>query len=408
MKHKYLQQYSESEAKIIAHDIIENYSGKPYEFVLTIPAYRENSDFFLRLKNTLLLSHHILLIVVINQPDDSKTPTDINKNQQLWDSIHQQCDSQHTTQGFSFLHWQSSSTLLIDRFSEGQRIPKKQGVGLARKIACDIACHLIDANIVKNPWIHTTDADTRLPDNYFLALAEQAQQQHSAAVYGFKHQIANGEISNATQSYEKALNYYVEGLEWAGSPYSFHTMGSCIAIHAHFYMQARGYPKRAGGEDFYLLNKMAKLGSILKINHCEIKIDARLSDRVPFGTGPAVEKILQTHDFDYYNPEIFLALKAILQAAASLFDHKNKPRQWLAQLSTQQQVAVCNIGIENFFTHLSKQINTATQCRHHWHDWLDAFKTLKLIHALEKDYPKVAINQAIAELAELKARIDEP
>jgi len=311
---KYLNQFSEPQAKTIAH---------------------EDSAFFLRLKNTLLKTHRALVIIIINQPDtDKNTAIDTHKNQQLWDSINQHCQSQYHDKNSQFLHCHLSGVLVVDQFSQGLRIPEKQGVGLARKIACDIACELIAHNIVKGEWIFTTDADTHLPENYFLALNQQAQKQHSAAVYTFKHFCEDSTINNATQLYEKALNYYVAGLQWAGSYYGFHTIGSCIAINAQAYMQARGYPKRAGGEDFYLLNKLAKLGKILAIKDCRLSIDARLSDRVPFGTGPAVDKIIQEQQFNYYHPQVFKELKELLTRSEALFNYQHKTDQWLLLLST--------------------------------------------------------------------------
>ena len=401
---KYLNQYSEPQAKAIALRMIEAHSQNPYEFVLAIPAYREDVAFFLRLKNTLLKAHRTLLIIVINQPNtDKDVSIDTQKNQQLWDSIGQHCQSQYYENNYQFLHCHCSGVLLIDQFSEGLRIPEKQGVGLARKMACDIACELIVHQLIRYEWIFTTDADTSLPENYFLALQNNAQTQHSAAVYDFKHQGGNTAISEATKLYEKSLNYYVAALQWAGSRYGFHTIGSCIAIKAQAYMQARGYPKRAGGEDFYLLNKLAKLGEILRIKDCILAIDARLSDRVPFGTGPAVEKILQAQDYNYYHPQVFKELKALLTASELLFNYRHKTQQWLGQLSPQLQWALAEIGIEGFFNHLNTQIKTAEQCKYHWHDWLDGFKTLKLIHALEAHYPKLPLTQAIDKFAELQA-----
>ena len=65
-------------------------------------------------------------------------------------------------------------------------------------------------------------------------------------------------------------------------------------INAEHYAQSAGFPKLAAGEDFYLLNKLAKIGKIipLKIINQPIYIQARISNRTPFGTGPALDKII--------------------------------------------------------------------------------------------------------------------
>lgn len=410
---KYLAHYAEPLANEITEKFLLTNKHKRYQNVLTIPAYKEDPAFFLRLKKSLLKNHNILLIIIINQPDNNdNTVYNTQKNQQLWDSIHQHCELEQKDKNVSILNLDNSGIILVDCFNEGKQLPEKQGVGLARKIACDIACHLISKNIVESQWVHSTDADTTLPDNYFSSLNEKAKQQdnteYSAAVYAFAHKGDDAQIDTATQLYEKALNYYVAGLRWAGSHYAFHTIGSCIAINVKYYANARGYPKRAGGEDFYLLNKLAKLGKVFTLSESKILIESRLSDRVPFGTGPATRKILEEANFTYYHPQVFAALKNIIEKNDTLFNERNSPQNWLAQFNDKTQFALNAIGMDKFFRHLSIQINSEQQCQRHFRDWLDAFKTLKLIHSLEQYYPKVALNQAISEFDELKAKNDKP
>ena len=410
---KYLAQYSEPLANEIAENFLLTSQHQRYQNALTIPAYKEDPAFFLRLKNSLLNNHAVLLIIIINQPDNTGSKIDdTHKNQQLWECIHQHSELEQKNKHFSILNLHSSTIILVDCFNEGKQLPEKQGVGLARKIACDIACHLISESIIESQWIHSTDADTTLPDNYFSLfnkkINEQAHDQYSAAVYAFTHKGGDTEVNTATALYENALNYYMAGLQWAGSHYAFHTIGSCVAVNAKYYMDARGYPKRAGGEDFYLLNKLAKLGDILRLNEAKILIESRLSDRVPFGTGPATRKILEEASFTYYHPQVFLALKNIIEKSDNLFNEKNSPDNWLAQFSESNQLALKSIGIHKFFTHLSTQINDKQQCQRHFRDWLDAFKTLKFIHRLEEFYPKIPLNQAILEFDELKAKNDRP
>jgi len=82
----------------------------------------------------------VLLIIVINQPDrNDNAAADTQRNQQLWDTIENNTDSQEQYLDFSILQCGASSIILLDRFNKGLEIPIKQGVGLARKIACDIS-----------------------------------------------------------------------------------------------------------------------------------------------------------------------------------------------------------------------------------------------------------------------------
>jgi len=150
------------------------------------------------------------------------------------------------------------------------------------------------------------------------------------------------------------------------------------------YCQARGFPKRSAGEDFYLLNKLAKLGRVTYLDNVVIKLDARPSQRGPFGTGPAVQHIMQLEskglDYAYYHPEIFTELKTVLKAFESLWKNKQHPQAWLAELSQISQQALTHVGLLSFITKQStaKQEQFEKQLV----VWFDSFKTLKFIHAL--------------------------
>jgi hypothetical protein len=407
---RYIERYGEQEARKIPA-FIHNHT---YQHCLIIPAYNERCDFVTRIANSPLSQLNMLLIIVINQPD---TNDNTEQNQQLWDTlIDTHISINHSPQHhYLALNNSNSDVLLIQRFQ--QKIPHKQGVGLARKIGADIACQLIFNQQLQNTWFHHTDADTHLPDHYFSAvhtLPTCRKQNASAAVYPYTHIHANeASCYTATQHYEKALNYYVEGLSLAASPYAYHTLGSCIANNAFYYAQARGFPKKAGGEDFYLLNKLAKLGEVITLNNIELKIDARHSTRVPFGTGPAVEKIMAMNspdiEYKYYHPQCFHELKALLSHFECLFEAQKKNmltastvntnimtyyQPWLQVLSPALQDVLPLLGIEQLLTHIHQQIKNKEQCLRHCHQWLDAFKTLKLIHLLEKHYPKQVLHHS--------------
>ena len=63
-----------------------------------------------------------------------------------------------------------------------------------------------------------------------------------------------------------SLRYYVAGMKYARSHLThFHTIGSTMAVRASYYAKVRGFPKREAGEDFYLLNKLAKVGTVLEL-----------------------------------------------------------------------------------------------------------------------------------------------
>ncbi len=404
---QYLDQYSEEEARKISPLCP---SDKHYHRCIVIPVYNESTDCIDRILNSALSEEPLLLIIVINQPDND---SNISKNSKFWQwcietfkPLKQSENSQWLSTNFH------TDLLLVDRFHH--RLPQKQGVGLARKIGTDIALQLIMRGCLISDWIHHTDADTHLPDHYFDGFDQSLQQQPhaSAGLYTYQHDTYQhgaqnndsqySRINTATALYESSLHHYVDGLREAGSPYSFHTLGSCLVVHSVYYAKVRGFPKRAAGEDFYLINKLSKLAPVITIDSVTLSIEARLSDRVPFGTGPAVSRIMEmTHpeqDFLYYHPSCFDELKALLEQFNTLFSYKptslndNKDISyygpWLNTFSLELQQSLSSIKIDTLFTHINQNIQSHEQCLHHAHLWLDAFKTLKLIHALEQYYPK--------------------
>jgi hypothetical protein len=207
-------------------------------------------------------------------------------------------------------------------------------------------------------------------------------------------------IHQANRLYETALRYYVAGLHFAQSPYAYFTIGSILSFDINAYCQARGFPKRNAGEDFYLLNKLAKLGVVTYLPEVTIKLEARPSQRVPFGTGPAVQSIMQlteqSQDYLYYNPEVFIELKACLLAFNTLWQHRKQPELWFDSLSVITQQALKNIGVLSFIT--KQKSANQIQFDKQLIVWFDSFKTLKFIHALrELGLNNIPLEQALAK-----------
>lgn len=389
---QYLAIYAEPESRQLT-----DFPNIQLDNSLVIPCFRETPAFAERLNSFLMKEQKILGIVVINQPPGPADP--LNKNllkyfdqsEIVWQSI-----------GITLCRAAAGESywLVVDRFSDGRCIDKKLGVGLARKIGCDIAIQLIQKGMCRTNWIYTSDADAHLPQNYFTPFA--TTDNSSAAVFATKHTATSATLPSvlaATQLYEQALDYYVRGLMWAGSPYGFPTIGSAMAVCARAYCQARGFPKRSGGEDFYLLNKLAKLGSITRVNSVCVEIEARVSDRVPFGTGPAVGKILALQspaDFIYYAPEVFTALKSWMEHIPNIWPALQSSTDPLQGLHFGIVAILAESGIATLWEHLLKQVNSAHKCEAAVHHWFDAFRTLKFIRQLqENQFPAVPLAQSL-------------
>jgi hypothetical protein len=273
----------------------------------------------------------------------------------------------------------SRALLVIDRASPGRFFPERQGVGLARKIGTDVALALSAAGLVRSAWIHGTDADAVLPGDYF----ERSDESAAALLYPFAHDASRRpELTEASALYEISLRYYVAGLSFARSPYAFHTVGSTIAVRASSYAAAQGYPRRDAAEDFYLLNKLAKTGRVQRLAGSPIRLEARISDRVPFGTGRALARLQASNDsLRLYHPEIFEQLASWLDVLEGFASSRGDPR---ARISTATALgaALERMGAWTALREAAHRSKGPEALRRRLHIWFDAFRTLKLIHAL--------------------------
>jgi hypothetical protein len=415
---KYLRQYAEPEITALP-DLLEALPDlQPWANVMVIPACNESAGF---LRSPPPCGGRSLLILVVNEADSASEQVS-RTNQALAESVRERFD----------LNWQSSSEyigfglnlfrdssapqdiLLVDRFSAGRQLPVKGGVGQARKIGVDLAASLIHSKQILSGWIHCTDADVHLPDTYFTCsqAASNSLAGIAALVYPFRHldvpsQTTSKNVILATQLYELSLRYYVAGMRYAHSPYAFHTIGSTMAVSAHHYAKVRGFPRREAGEDFYLLKKLAKVGSVLDPGigaDCDpVEIEARKSDRVPFGTGAAVIKITDlqdpVRDFRFYDPAVFELLRlwlsslpAIWSSGSTQLDARMFPGRDQDEVAKSEHetdvmrdslLSVLKIiKTEQALAHAFRQSKDLAQFTRQMYTWFDAFRTLKLVHGL--------------------------
>lgn len=384
MPGKYLKNHAEPEISSIPN------VSMGYGHSLVIPAYNEALSLLTKVENLPQTTNPVLVILVVNSPTRAQGsgPRILNPGSRILEYVNTHYQS--TNKNLYSVPNSKNELLLIDRFSSGKQIPEKQGVGLARKIGCDIACKLIHQGNITSPWIHTTDADVTLPNGYFNVTAPQ---NTAAILYPFKHTPASPELTKPIKQYETSLHYYVEQLKWAGSPYAFHTIGSTMTIHYDYYAKVRGFPKRAGGEDFYILNKLKKLGNIHTLLKPTLTIEARESNRVPFGTGPALTK-LKASDQLFYHPKVFIHLKQLLNQLPSLYTSDLQTNNNTPHLAA----TLTALNFEQALSHARKHSSNPHTFTRHIHNWFDAFKTLKFIHHLRNHhYPSIPYSKLRAK-----------
>jgi glycosyltransferase involved in cell wall biosynthesis len=218
------------------------------------------------------------VVICVNQPDD-------------WWKIEEKkiiCENNITL--LKKLQSKDKNTYtIIDKCSKGKGWKgNNKGVGWARKTVMDhiAACAGCDDIIV------SLDADTVFNEEYFTSIVNAFSSTKAVALANpYYHKLTGKKAEDrAILRYEIYMRNYAINLLMIDSPYAFTALGSAIALPVSTYKAIGGMTPKLSGEDFYFLQKLRKFGNIIIHNKEKVYPAARFSDRVFFGTGPAMIK----------------------------------------------------------------------------------------------------------------------
>lgn len=273
----------------------------------------------------------------------------------------------------------------LDHTTGDNAYPEKFGVGLARHQACTAGLAFIGDNAL----VISLDADSPVSADYldaiFAYLIEHPKFQAGHVNFQHRH-CGNAEEKHAIQIYEQHLKRHRDLLEEAGSPHAWYAIGSTIVCTKAAYIKAGGYHcRRMAGEDFYLLQQLSKTGcQIEMIKNAFVYPSDRVSDRVPFGTGKAVGDIIKDGVWLTYHEDCYRDLGRLLNAVNQNLDRE-----------AQEILKHVPAGCENWLTErkftevwpkLKANATDEQMLLARFHEWLDAFQTLKLIHHLSDNH----------------------
>ncbi len=366
---------------------------KNVAIIVIIPAFREPdiTQTLDSLANCTPPSSKVEIIVHVNQPWNASGMA-IKDNQR---SIRQ------------IERWQQTkSTFFHTHLIQHLNIPiKNAGAGYARKIAMDEALYRFNIINNENGIIVSLDADTLVDENYFIELEHfQKVKQSPVAILHFEHPLSgnkyNLDIYKAITLYELHLRYFIQGLKYCGFPYPFHTLGSCFAVKALAYAKEGGMNKKTAGEDFYFLHKLFPQGPTTHLVKTTVRPSPRPSDRVPFGTGPAIRQYIRKKELLTYSPESFSTIHEWFKIAPSLYH--------LSHHATQEKLKSLPVSLQDFLKNheFDKKIMEINQHTSHPATFqkrlqrkFGAFEIVKYLnYAHQKYFKKKPINEAALEL----------
>jgi glycosyltransferase involved in cell wall biosynthesis len=285
---------------------------------------------------------------------------------------------------------------------------KDAGVGLARKIGMDEAVRRFDAIENETGVIVCLDADCTVESNYLTALENHFLLHPSAtgcSVY-FEHPLEGVDFAPQVYEgiicYELFLRYYNCGLRFSGYPFAWHTIGSSMAVRTKIYQQQGGMNKRKAGEDFYFLTKLFPLGGFTELNDTTVFPSPRPSERVPFGTGKAINKWLEegTNNLPTYHPKTFTDLAELVELVPEFYKAPvDSIRQKTSTLSPALLVFLSDNDVENKLAEINANVKSKEQFVNRFYRWFGNFMVLKFVHfARDKYYGQQSIETAAKDL----------
>lgn len=249
------------------------------------------------------------------------------------------------------------------------------GVGRARKIGLDTAFRLWCDGCINSPWLHSSDADARLPRDFF------ATDHADGAAVSLSPYWHEGTASSPIAAYEIRLRHYALGLRFARSPFAYQSIGSTISVDPVAYAKVRGMPKREAAEDFHFLNKLRKVGAFVRRQGEPVVLDGRTSDRVPFGTGRAMLDAHEGKSPRLHAPRSFALLRRLI-AELNRAETTGVFAPPTSEAKDDWRLIEEALRLLGYRDKLDKETRKRGN-RGPWvHQWFDALRTLRFIHSL--------------------------
>ncbi|MCF8235621.1 MAG: glycosyltransferase [Bacteroidales bacterium] len=210
---------------------------------------------------------------------------------------------------------------LIDRSSPGRGWKGKHyGVGWARKTTMDA----INIKAHDKDIIISMDADTFYPPDYLSSVQNLFERFPTKVGLSnpYYHLLSDEEKTDrAMLRYEIYMRSYSINMLRINNPYSFTALGSAMSFPLWAYRKVNGITPHKSGEDFYFLQKLRKSGELILWNRARAFPSPRPSDRVFFGTGPAIIKGIEGNwnSYPIYHYKLFDEVKKNRDAFHDLF-----------------------------------------------------------------------------------------
>ena len=304
------------------------------EIAICIPICNEYPFFFSVLKNLAIscavANQQVCVVCCVNNKINSSEKI-LQNNQRMIYELNRIANAENNSLEKTLL-----KVCVLD-YTKENAFTEKQGVGWARKIAMDYA--LVNGAKV----LACLDADTLVDENYILQLKYFLENNLDCATMNFIHKRIesfsddNNENQNsiqlnfAIQHYEDYIKNHSKKLAECGTPFCYSALGCIIVCSDKMYCECGGMKNKLAGEDFYFIQEMIKnvisknpkkILNPIEVLQTTVMPATRFSDRVLFGTGKALEEIVEGNfsKAKLFKDEEYLEIKNFI----NLFNDLNK------------------------------------------------------------------------------------
>lgn len=351
---------------------------------VVIPCYNE-PDLLKSLEaiaNCTLPPCDVEVIVVVNHPEGADDDVLANSNKALKDT--DEANRSWSSERFCF-H-------AIRAFNLSR---KQAGVGYARQIGMDEAAYRLLSIGRQSGVIACFDADSRCMPNYLCELYrlwDRHPKTHACSVR-FEHPIYGNEFSaevyQGIAAYELHLRYYNQASRFVGFPFAYHTVGSSMACSAGAYVRFGGMNRHQAGEDFYFLQKIIPHGGFRELSTTCVFPSPRPSNRVPFGTGRAMSKLVYSNEpITTYHLESFLNLEPLFQNVNIFYEQSNaQTKKVIESFAEPLSYFLFQVDAIKAIENVRANASSPKSFKKRFFLWFDAFMLLKYMNfAAEKYY----------------------
>jgi hypothetical protein len=308
----------------------------------------------------------------------------------------------------STLRWIANNQydhLIFQLLTEYYLKDKKAGVGTARKILMDEAARRLSSAGMLHAPIVGLDADCLVQKNYLVEIENyfKTHTDINACSIHFEHQLEGlSKVQKlAITNYEQHLRYYISAQQKAGFPFAYQTIGSAMAVRCQDYIKQGGMNRRKAGEDFYFLQKFIELGNFGEMDRTTVYPSGRVSDRVPFGTGKAVQEALEKEGVVLtYHIQSFKDIKILFEGVDALWDiQTSQIPHFLESMPKSVNRYLYNIDFEDKVIAIKSNTSNKNSFKKRFFRWFNAFQLMKYLHfARDNFYPNQPVGNMVEEL----------